>query len=139
LRLEVSTSISAPPERVWQAIVEVERWHEWTTSITSVEKLEPGELKIGSKARVKQPKLPRTVWTVTSLDPGRSFEWEAKGLGSKTVAWHRAEPEGDGTRATLGIDQQGIFFALTGWYFNKLTRDYVNTELAGLEKRAEGR
>ena len=138
MRLEVSTSIAAPPERVWQMIVDVERWHEWTVSITSIEKLTPGDLRVGSKARVKQPKLPPTAWTVTSLDPGRSFEWEAKGPGSRTVAWHRAEPEGDGARATLGIDQQGIFFALTGWYFDKLTREYLNTELAGLKRRAEG-
>jgi uncharacterized protein YndB with AHSA1/START domain len=138
LRLEVSTSIAAPPERVWAAIVDVERWPEWTASVTSVEKLEPGELKVGSRVRVKQPKLPPTVWTVTSFEPGRSFEWEATGPGSKTVAWHRAEPEGEGAIATLGIDQQGVFFKLMGWYFDKLTREYVDMELAGLKKRSEG-
>ena len=71
MHLEVSTSISAPAERVWATIIDVERWHEWTASITGAEKLEPGELKVGSKVRVKQPKLPPTVWTVTSLEPGR--------------------------------------------------------------------
>ena len=71
MHLEVSTSISAPAERVWATIIDVERWHEWTASITGAEKLEPGELKVGSKVRVKQPKLPSTVWTVTSLEPGR--------------------------------------------------------------------
>lgn len=138
MRLEVSTSVNAPVERVAAVIFDVERWHEWTASITSVEKLDAGELRVGSRARVKQPKLPPTVWTVTAVEPGRWFEWEAKGPGSRTVAWHRAEPEGEGTKATLGIDQQGIFFRLTGWYFNKLTREYVDMELAGLKKRSEG-
>ncbi len=138
MHLELSTSISAPPERVWATIMDVERWPEWTASITSVEKLEPGELKAGSKVRIKQPKLPSTVWTVTRIEPGRLMEWQATAPGSKTVAWHVAEPEGTGAKATLGIDQSGVFFALAGWYFNKMTRSYVNMELEGLKKRSEG-
>jgi hypothetical protein len=138
LRLEVSTSVSAPVERVWQTIMDVERWPEWTASVTSIEKLEPGELKVGSKVRIRQPKLPPTVWTVSRLEPGRRMEWEAKAPGSHTIAWHVAEPAADGTsRAILGIDQRGVFFKLTGWYFNKLTREYVNMELAGLKQRSE--
>ncbi len=137
MRLEVSTSISAPPERVWDIIMDVERWHEWTPSITSIEKLTPGDLLVGSKVRVKQPKLPVAEWTVTAIEPGRRMEWQNKGPGAKSVAWHAAEPDGDGSKAILGIDQSGIFFSLTGWYFNGITRRYVNTELEGLKKRAE--
>ena len=137
MRLEVSTRIAAAIERVWATILDVERWHEWTESITSIEKMEPGELKAGSKVRIKQPKLPPAVWTVTAIEPGRRLEWQAKGPGSNTVAWHEAEPEGGGAKATLGIDQQGVFFALAGWYFNGMTRRYVDMELAGLKHRSE--
>lgn len=138
MRLEVSTSVSAPAERVWQTIMDVERWPEWTASVTSVEKLEPGDVRVGSKVRIKQPKLPPTVWTVSRIEPGRRMEWEAKAPGSHTIAWHAAEPAADGTsKAILGIDQRGIFFKLTGWYFNKLTREYVDMELAGLRQRSE--
>jgi uncharacterized protein YndB with AHSA1/START domain len=137
LRLELSTSISAPQDRVWATIMDVERWPEWTASISSIEKLAPGDLKVGSKVRIKQPKLPPTVWTVTRIEPGHLMEWQATAPGSKTVAWHVAEAEGEGAKATLGIDQSGVFFALTGWYFDKLTRSYVNMELEGLKKRAE--
>ena len=138
MRLEASTRVAAPAERVWATIMDVERWPEWTASVTSVEKLEPGDLKVGSKVRIKQPKLPPTVWTITRLDPGRRMEWQAKAPGSNTIAWHAVEPEGEASRATLGIDQTGILFKLTGWYFNKLTQNYVNMELEGLKKRSEG-
>ena len=138
MRLEVSTSITAPAERVWATIIAVERWHEWTASITSIEKLEPGELQVGSKVKIKQAKLPPAVWTVTALDPGRRLEWQSKGPGNNTVAWHMAEPEGDSATATLGIHQQGVFFALMGWYFDGMTRSYVDMELAGLKQHAEG-
>jgi hypothetical protein len=118
--------------------MDVEGWHEWTESVTSIEKLEPGELKVGSKVRIKQPKLPPAVWTVTAIEPGRRLEWQSKGPGNDTVAWHVTEPEGDGVKATLGIHQRGMFFALMGWYFNGMTRRYVDMELAGLKQRSEG-
>ena len=137
MRLEVSTRIGAPPERVFATIMDVERWPEWTASVASVEKVAAGELKIGSKVRIKQPKVPVVVWTVTVIEPGRAMEWQAKGPGSKTVGWHRVEPEGDGSKATLGIEQSGVFFALMGWYFNGMTRRYVDMELVGLKARCE--
>jgi hypothetical protein len=106
--------------------------------VTSVEKLVAGELKIGSKVRIKQPKVPAVVWTVTVVEPRRRMEWQTTGPGSRSVAWHAVEPEGEGSTATLGIEQGGVFFALTGWYFNGMTRRYVDMELAGLKARCEG-
>jgi hypothetical protein len=122
---------------VWDVIMDVERWHEWTASITSIERLEAAALQVASRVRIRQPKLPATVWTVSALEPGRRLEWQASGPGSRTVAWHAVEPDGAGSKATLGIDQGGVFFALTGWYFNKLTRSYIDMELDGLKRRSE--
>jgi hypothetical protein len=135
----MSTHIDAPPEVVWPIILDVKCWHEWTASIRSIELLQPGELAVGSKVRIRQPKLPPVVWTVTVLEPGRLLQWEVSSPGSRSVAIHRVDPDGDGSKATLGIDQRGLFFALTGWYFNKITRTYVNTELDGLKRRSETR
>jgi hypothetical protein len=117
--------------------MDVERWHEWTASIRSSEKITPGELRVGLKVRIKQPKLPVAEWTISSIEPGRRLEWQSTAPGAKTVAWHAVEPDGTSARAVLGIDQSGVFFTLMGWYFNGMTRRYVNMELEGLKKRSE--
>jgi len=73
--VSISVAIHAPPEWVWQVISDVERWPEWTASVTHVKLQTPGPLALGSRARVKQPKFPAAVWRVTALTPGQSFTW----------------------------------------------------------------
>jgi len=139
MKLSMSTEVDAPVEKVWSVICDVERWPEWTASMLKVDRLDAGLLAVGSRARVRQPKLPVAVWQVTALEPGRFFTWQAKGPGLLTVAGHEAEPLENGrTRATLWIDQRGPLAAITGRFWDKLTREYVTTELAGLKKRSEG-
>jgi hypothetical protein len=139
LHLETSTSIAAPPDRVWPIILDVERWPEWTSTMTSVERLDSGDLSVGSKVRIKQPKIPgAVVWTVTQIDPGRYMEWTAKSPINTTVGGHRVEPEREGSRVTLTIDQTGILSVVMGWWFKKLTNEYMAIEAAGLKSRAEG-
>ena len=130
--------IDAPPERVWPVMADVERWNEWTPSITSIQLL-GGPMGPGARALVRQPKLPPVVWRVTSWDPGRSFEWEARSPGSHVVGFHRVEPRGQGSLATLGVIQSGPVGWLVGKMIAGLTRSYVAMEAAGLKKRAEAR
>lgn len=138
LRTEETIEIAALPERVWTIMSDVERWHEWTASITSIRLLD-GPLAPGARAEVRQPKLPTVVWQVTSLDPGRSFEWEVRSPGSHVVGIHRVEPKGTGSLATLAVVQGGPVGWLIGRMIAGLTRSYVAMEAAGLKARAEGR
>lgn len=136
----VTVDIEATPERVWDVMTDVERWSEWTDTVTSVKRLDDGPLAVGSRARVEQPKLPPTEYVVTELEPGRSFTWVAKGPGVRTTARHSAEAQsGGGTRARLSVEQAGPLGVVMGrLFFRGLTDRYLANEAAGLKARSEG-
>lgn len=75
MRYEVSADIAAAAERVWSVLVDVERMPMWTSSMTRVERLDGGPFGMGSRVRIKQPRLPVAVWRVCELTPLSSFSW----------------------------------------------------------------
>ena len=105
--MEQSTRIDveAPVEQVWKVLLEVERWPEWATTVTSVQRLDDGPVAVGSRVRVEQPRIPPTEYVVTELEPGRSFTWVATGPGVRTTARHLLEELGTGsTHVTLAVE-----------------------------------
>jgi uncharacterized membrane protein len=136
---QVGIDIAAPPDQVWTVLADIERWPEWTASVTSVERLDDGPVAVGSLARVKQPRLRAAVWRVTSVEPGRSFDWAAKSPGITTAAGHRLEPTDDGTRVALTIEMSGPLAGILGRVYARLTRRYMHVEAEGLKRRVEAR
>lgn len=136
-KFSVSIDVAAPADRVWQVTSDVQRWHEWTPSITRVKRLDDGAFTIGSRALVRQPKLPPAFWKVTAIEPGRSFTWVSGGPGFKAVAVHRVEPTATGSRATLSIDFQGIFGGAFGRMTKEINERYLDFEAKGLKARSE--
>ena len=116
---------------------DVEHWHEWTASIISVERLTAGALGVGSKARVRQPKLLPAVFEITKWDSPRSFEWVTRSGGVNAVARHSVEPIGPGARARLSVVLSGALAPLVAWFAGNLTNRYLQMEAAGLKQRSE--
>jgi hypothetical protein len=69
----ITADISAPPARVWAVMSDVEGWDDWTSTVRNVERLGRGPLALGSRVRIRRPKLPPAAWQVIALDQGRSF------------------------------------------------------------------
>jgi hypothetical protein len=92
--------VHTPAERVWQLLVNVEDWPTWTESMGEIKRLDDGPLAVGSRSRVTQPKGRPTVWTVTELEPTRTFTWVASRPGLAFEAVHRIEEVGDAVRTT---------------------------------------
>jgi uncharacterized membrane protein len=134
----ITVEIAAPVERVWEVLSDIEHWPEWTETVTSVKRLDEGPLRLGSRAKIDQPKIPETEYVVTQLDPGRSFTWVASGPGVTTTARHDVEvvPEGR-SRVTLAVKQSGWLGSVMGRFYRGLTNRYLANEAAGLKSRCE--
>ncbi len=142
MRFEEATDVVAPPSVPWSVLLDVARWPEWTTTVTSVERLDAGELMIGSRTKVRQPALRPAVWVVTELieptasTPG-SFVWVSTVPGLVITATHSVTAIDDmTTRVALGIDQRGVLAGLVGRLYAARTRRYLATEAAGLSTRS---
>ena len=134
---DISINIGARPDQVWAVMSDVERWHEWTPSITSVEKLDPGPLAVGLRARVRQPKLPPAVWTVTWVEGGGGFTWISRAPGVLVSARHMIQAIAGGSRVRLSIAYAGFFGRLIGRLTKNLNRRYLGFEAEGLKRQCE--
>jgi uncharacterized membrane protein len=130
---ETTRHIDAPTQQVWEVLFDVARWPEWTPTIERVERLDEGPFQVGSRATVRQPKLPRAVWEVTEVADGRSFTWRAKGPGMETIARHEVVPDGAGSKVTLSIEQTGPLGAVAALIWRRLTQRYIELEAESLD------
>jgi uncharacterized protein YndB with AHSA1/START domain len=134
----ITVEIAAPPTRVWDVLSDVERWPQWTETVTSVRRSDQGPLRVGSRARISQPRIPETEYVVTALDPGRSFTWVASSPGVSTAAHHELEPVADtATRVRLSVTQSGWLGSVMGRFYRRLTERYLANEASGLKARCE--
>ena len=98
---ESSVVIDAPTSLVWDVFSDVERWPEWTASVTNLVALDGPGLAIGMRFQIKQPKLPKLVWKVTAAAPGVSWTWAQHSSGGSTVAHHALTSMDDAARSCV--------------------------------------
>jgi uncharacterized protein YndB with AHSA1/START domain len=133
-----SIDIDAPPSVVWSVLSDVERWPEWTASVSSMQRSRTGPLAVGERVVVSQPRLPTLTYTVTAVEAGRSFTWEAGSGVSRGVGEHVLTPRVDGgCTATLRLTQRGPGARLVGVVLDRITRRYLRMEAEGLKARSE--
>ena len=132
-----AVTIAASPARVWEVATDVERWPERIPTVDTVERLEPGPLAVGSRTRLRQPRLPEAVWTVTELDEGTSFTWQSRSPGITITAGHDVGLQERGSRLELSVAATGPL-SWIGWLMTRsLTRRYVEIEADSIKQVAE--
>ena len=132
-----AVEVDADPSRVWQVLVDVESWPEWTPSMTTVEMVTPRPFGPGSRVAIKQPRLAPAEMTVDRYAEGRSFAWSSRMAGLRTIADHVLEPAPNGTQVTLVVTQSGPLAGFVRIAYGRMIRRYVHMEATGIKKRAE--
>ena len=133
----ITIGIDVPAGRVWQVMIDTDRWHEWTPSVNSIKRLDTGPLVVGSRLVIRQPKFPPARWSITAFDAGLSFTWMSSGPGIRVVAQHCVKPTGNGSQASLSLDFQGVFGSVFGRMTKSITERYLDFEARGLKARSE--
>jgi hypothetical protein len=135
---EDSIEIDAPPQLVWEVFSDVERWPEWTASVTSLTGQDGSALAVGRGFAIKQPGLQKLVWKVAELEPGTSWTWVHRSPGVLVTAHHYVTAlPGGRTLVRQKLDQRGVLGALVGQLTVKRTKRFLEMEAQGLKARSE--
>jgi uncharacterized membrane protein len=136
--VEHTTLIEAPSEQIWAVTIDVERWHEWTPTVTSVLRVDQGEFKVDSVARIKQPGLPECCWRVTEFSEGFGFTWETRLYGMVMAASHEIMPHKLGTKNTLKLTMHGKLARLLWPVIRGKLHKTLERENTALKAKVEG-
>ena len=138
MRFEESIEIDAQQQRVWDVLSDLEAWPKRIESVDVVELLTPAPVAIGSRVRLKQPKLPEGTWDITVWDAPSYFEFRQKSGGITSVAGHRVEALEEGrSRLTLSLDMRGLLIPVVALFYRGLTNRYMTIEAQGMKRAAE--
>jgi ribosome-associated toxin RatA of RatAB toxin-antitoxin module len=131
--------IEASVEQLWALTVDVERWPELSpTTMTSIERLDTGPMRVGSRARVVQPRQRPKIWTVTELVEHDTFAWQARVFGVAMTGRHHVVDLGDGRcRNELRLELAGFGAGLLGLVLGRTFQQVIDTENEGFRREAE--
>lgn len=137
MTIEDTIHILAPTEVVWAVTEDIERWPEWTPTVTAARRLDEGSFGLGSVARIKQPAQPASDWTVTAYEREERFTWETRRLGLRMAASHQVHGDASGTSNTLRIEASGVVAVVLWPVLRIAIRRALKKENRGLKARCE--
>jgi len=109
-KTERSTDIAKPPEDVFPYLFEADKVPQWTTGLSSYERLDGGALGTGSKFRenleVSGQKIDAEL-EITAFAPPHRAESRTEIRGIDVISTYELAPSGAGTRLTQTIEASG--------------------------------
>ncbi|WP_017623884.1 SRPBCC family protein [Nocardiopsis chromatogenes] len=137
MRYETTRQIAARPEEVWPVLTDVERWPEWSPTVSSVRALDGGTMRLGARYRLVQRRTPPAVWSVTVFAPGREFTWDTRFLGARMTAEHHLDAADGATRVRLVLSLEGRAAPVLASIVGARMRRFVDIEATALKWRCE--
>jgi uncharacterized protein YndB with AHSA1/START domain len=107
--MNVACVIAAPAATMWELLAQPHRWPEWGPSVRKVE-CSDDEVRPGTHGRVRTPIGLWLPFTITAVEPGRTWHWRVAGLAA---TGHRVEPvDVHHTRVAFEIPVWGFPYAI---------------------------
>lgn len=138
MQITESLAIDAPIGRVWALTMDLEALPSITPTVTNVDLLDAGPVRVGTRARLTQPGLPPRIWTVEELDAPHRFSWATRLLGIRMEGIHELAPTATGgTHLTLHVVLEGRGAAILGRLGGRSIATSIAAEAAGFARAAE--
>ena len=143
--VEVTATIAASPERVFEVATDLENLVENTSGIDSLEVLTDGPFGEGTRWRETRTlygkQATEEMW-VTGCDPPRSYVVEAESHGAHYRTEITFVPEGDATRVTFVFGARPLsfvarLFSVFSGLMLKSVKKALEQDLADLKRVAE--
>jgi carbon monoxide dehydrogenase subunit G len=140
--IDIHQDVAAPAAVVWSLITDIEHSPGVISGIDSVQRLDDNEgFVVGTRWRET-----RTMFTVTAVDPGRSYTTQAQHGKARYTSRLRVEPKGE-DRCTLSMhfdaEVTGVLNktlgAVIGRIFEGSTRKLMQRDLADIAAAAAQR
>ena len=143
--VEVQTTVTAPPERVFRIATDLENIAETMSGIDSAEVLTDGPFREGTRWRETRTLYGRQateeMW-VTGFDPPGSYVVEAESHGAHYRTEMTFAPADDGTRVTMVFSARPVsFFARLFSFLSaamlKSVKKAIEQDMEDLKQAAE--
>jgi hypothetical protein len=135
--VEKTSAIAALPNEVFNVLIDVGKWNQWTPSITDISILDNDRLRIGTKIQVIQPKLSPAIWTVKEVQFNKLLTWEKASFGLRITSEHVILQGCNDTVVVLRMTYGGALAGLAYMLFHSLTDSYMTMEINGLKRACE--
>jgi carbon monoxide dehydrogenase subunit G len=144
VKAERTVQVHAPPERVYDLVMDADRLDEWVTIHDHLEDAPSGQLQEGSKL-TQWLKLAgrrfKVRWTVVQNDRFERVVWEGKGpVASHARVIYEFEPNGEGTRFSYSNEYVlpgGPLGRLAERTVSRMTRKALHDSLQRLKSLVE--
>jgi uncharacterized protein YndB with AHSA1/START domain len=147
IKLQITETIAAPPERVYEALTDLDDAKRWMKGLKSIEKLTQGPFGPGTKWRETRKFMGHQaseVFEVIAAEPSQRLEIFCDGKSGTSKRGHYRftyvlKPDGEGTRLELlgEISQVGWFGELLGRLFAGLYKSAIARDITALKQTLE--
>jgi carbon monoxide dehydrogenase subunit G len=144
MKVEKTIEIAAPPERVYEVVMDPRHLEDWVTIHDHLEGAPDGRLKTGSELTQCLKLAGRRFhvnWKVVEDDPCRRVVWDGKGpVRSHARVAYEFEPNGSGTRFSYCNEYDlpgGVLGRAAGGAVKRVTGKEVDATLQRLKQLVE--